>query len=585
MQWIDSRKITASFIGSILCSTAAYAAPPSSEHDEIIALKKQMLAMAQAMTAQISSLKKELAHVNAKMAQKSGSSSHNRTKYAHTSTSSTQVATAKPAESVEGQASHPQVAAGPRPVMLATAEKRDEPVSAHGKKSKKPMVVEHLDRPPPDRGASFWSPDMPLIQTASVKDESVHIGGITIGFPGGRPTIASDDGHYSLAIGLAFHEDFGGFLSTAPREGEKKGDFKSFTQNARRLRIPFTFRYDTFAANVTPEYGGSPDGKVTLYEGNLQYGGLENTILTIGYFQPRVTLEDSESSNEFQFLERPEISEIARNIAAGDARFSVGGITYGDQWYIGAYLTGHSFGRNTNDPSTVENQTGGVFRVAGRPIASKDWDMHLGLSASSAFQVDKNSGGRLYSLGARPESRLTSDRLVTTGTLKDVSQIWEAGPEFAVRWDRALLKAEYIHIGVNRDGKGEQGSLPNLNFQGYYVSAGYTIFGKPRAYDIRSAAFRAPGVEEDFNPTHGNLGALEAQARWSVVDLNDKIDKGGVQGGKQDIVSLGLNWSLNRHFRVMLDYSHIHASYSDGNPINLNGRSLDSVVMRVQSAF
>lgn len=583
MSSILSKKFICVLGTTILSSSVAYAAPLSKEQQEILLLKQQMQEMTHSMQMQITALRKELAHMNRKVAKEERAQKH--TKYVSSTNDrgESQYTYSVPSHaSVHGQ-TNTKVALGLNTHDPAAVQDTSSPQSR--KWHRKSMVVEHLNRPPPDRGASFWSPDMPLIKTATVKDENIHIGGISVGFPGGRPTIASDDGRYSLSVGLAFHEDFGGFFHTSPRSGEQKGNFKSFDQNTRRVRIPFTFRYEDFAANVTPEYGGSVDGKVTLYEGNIQYGGLENTILTIGYFQPRATLEDSESSNEFQFMERPEITDIARNIAAGDARFSMGGITYGDQWYVGGYFTGHSFGSNSNDPTIVDNQTGGVLRVAGRPYMDKDWDIHLGVSASSAFHVAQNSKGRQYNVSARPELRLSSDSLVATGALSHVSQVWEAGPEVAVRWDRALFKAEYIDIGVNRDNKDQKQSGPNLNFKGYYVSGGYTIFGKPRVYDIRSAAFRAPGVEEEFNPAKNAWGALEAQVRWSVVDLNSKINSGGIQGGKQSIISAGLNWYLNRHFRVLLDYNHIMATRAPNVVVNRNGRSMDSIAMRLQAAF
>jgi phosphate-selective porin OprO and OprP len=81
-------------------------------------------------------------------------------------------------------------------------------------------------------------------------------------------------------------------------------------------------------ANLTPEFGGSPDGTPTLYEADINY---VNRMLgvpvtgTLGYFKPWLTLQDSMSSNDFLLLERPSIVEIARRLAAGDARASLGG--------------------------------------------------------------------------------------------------------------------------------------------------------------------------------------------------------------------------------------------------------------------
>ena len=184
-----------------------------------------------------------------------------------------------------------------------------------------------------------------------------------IGFPGGRPTISSEDGAYALQIGLAFHEDLGGFMGMSPRAGETKGLFPGMTENARRLRIPISFRYKNWIANITPDFGaGSADGAVTLYEANLNYAGIHHTVLTAGYFQPRVTEEDSESSNEFEMMERPAITDIVRNIAAGDARFSLGALHYAKRCWIAGYVTGQSDGIRAS-AVVSDSQTGATGRA------------------------------------------------------------------------------------------------------------------------------------------------------------------------------------------------------------------------------
>ncbi|GBR05621.1 hypothetical protein AOE01nite_26070 [Acetobacter oeni] len=340
-------------------------------------------------------------------------------------------------------------------------------------------------RPVSDRGiVSSWQD----FQHSSTDSEEVHVGGMRIGFPNGRPTIQSEDGKYAFSIGLAFHEDFGGFIGVTPRGSEQKGKFNSFTSNARRLRVPLTWRYKDWVANVTPDYGGSNnDGVVGLYEANLNYAGLKNTILTVGYFQPRVTEEDSESSNDFEMMERPGITDIVRGIAAGDARFSVGGLHYEKRWWVAAYFTGQQFGgRNASgyyggDGNVGDSQTGGMIRAAGRPVATRNWDLHLGISALSSIKPGDGTSGRTIKLSQRPEVNLGEDSLLSTGTITNVANVWAAGPEVGLRWRNLLLKGEYYHIGVDRARQNGGASMPTLGFQGWYAAANYTLFGKPRA--------------------------------------------------------------------------------------------------------
>ncbi|MDG6095417.1 OprO/OprP family phosphate-selective porin [Acetobacter sp. AN02] len=448
-------------------------------------------------------------------------------------------------------------------------------------------------RPPSDRGISSSWEDF---QKASSGSEVVQIGGMKIGFPNGRPTIQSEDSKYAMSIGLAFHEDFGGFMGVTRRGNESKGNFNDFTSNARRLRIPFTFRYKDWVANVTPDFGaGNNDGTVGLYEANLNYAGLRNTILTVGYFQPRVTEEDSESSNDFMMMERPGITDIVRNIAAGDARFVAGGLHYEKRWWIAGYFTGQQFGhRNGNgyyggNGTITDSQTGGMIRVAGRPIATRDWDLHLGVSALSSFKQDQSSAGRTFSLAERPEINLGESTLLTTGSIPDVGSVWSAGPEAGLRWKRLLLKGEYYHIGITRSRGNGGEKLPSLAFDGWYGAANYTIFGNPRMYNYKEGAFSAPSVSEkdEFNPMAGHWGALEISGRYSETDLNSNLNNpGGVRGGRQIVWTGGLNWYPNRHFRVMLDFNHFIVSRSDGaGSVNSAGRNGNSLAARIQAAF
>ncbi|CAI3958026.1 porin [Commensalibacter communis] len=539
----------------------------TSQEATLKALNKQMIEM----NKQIMALKKEVTTLRSQQKNlKANQTASRNTK------SKKMVAQRAPETEPTPLVSHTTTSSGqPDPKMINVASQADD---AHRNQKSVIELLHNDGLPPPDRGASFWSPNMPLFSSATKHDETVYVGGIRIGFPGGRPTIATDDGRYSFSIGLALQEDIGSYINSGNRRGETKGRFSQFRETLRRARIPFTFRYTDFAVNITPDFGG---GSAGLYEANMQYGGLKNTILTFGFFEPRVTLEGSESSNEGALMERPAAVELARGIAAGDSRFSIGGVTYGKRWYVGSYFTGHTYSATKDNPDIIKDQTGGMLRVAGRPYASKDIDLHLGLSASSAFNVAQTNKGKQYNFSGSPGFRLTQETLIRTGALDNVSNVWEAGPELAFRWNRFLAKGEYIQYGINRSG-GQR----SLNFDGYYTSLTYTILGKPRSYDIRSAAFRSPAVEYDFDPKQNHWGAVEISGRWSVLDLNShKNASDGVQGGKQTVWTGGVNWYPNPHFRVSLNYDHVMTSSTPNNPLNIRGRNLDAVAARFQAAF
>ena len=178
----------------------------------------------------------------------------------------------------------------------ARHRRHDTRLASAGSEEVKPVFSQAVARPNGPRSPAesrIALPEGPVqswadFKAASAKSEILQIGGMQIGFPKGRPTIASEDGSYAFSVGLLAQEDFGGFLGAGPRGNEAKGNFNNFTQNARRLRLYFSWRYKDWVVNVTPDFGSSSvDGTVGLFEANLNYTGLRNTTLTVGYFQPR----------------------------------------------------------------------------------------------------------------------------------------------------------------------------------------------------------------------------------------------------------------------------------------------------------
>ena len=271
--------------------------------------------------------------------------------------------------------------------------------------------------------------------------------------------------------------------------------------------------------------------------------------------------------------------------------------------WIAASFTGQSFDNRsgrTSGSGIVNSQTGGTFRAAGRPYMSKDVDVHVCVSAISAFKTaatcattSNAARARIFSFGQSPEGNLTTTNLATAA-VANASSVWAAGPELGFRWKKLLLKGEYYHIGVTR---GDMANAPQgtVNLEGYYGSANYTLFGKGRMYNEKEGAFGAPGVEHEFDPQHGYWGALELTGRYSVTDFHEvaitgvSSGAGANNGNQQTVWSGGLNWYPNRHFRFMLDFNHFIVSGNGTGDatgaINGFGRSGNSLAARVQAAF
>ena len=186
--------------------------------------------------------------------------------------------------------------------------------------------------------------------------------------------------------------------------------------------------------------------------------------------------------------------------------------------------------------------------------------------------------------------RIDQSRLIDTGAL-NADKAWTAGPEFGVRWRNFLLQGEYIRIGVDQARSGAA-ARPDLAFQGGYVEGSWVITGEPRGYGSNGAAFGRPVPRHPFSLEGGGWGAWEAGARWSVADLNDTVTRGrtqastgGVYGGRQETMGLGLSWYPNTLLRFMLNWDVVNVDKLNAAGTTQVGQRFHTVALRTQFAF
>ena len=369
--------------------------------------------------------------------------------------------------------------------------------------------------------------------------------------------------------------------------------------NLRRGRIYFVGKFDDFRVNVTPDFGGSPDGAPTLNEANINYTGVKPVTATVGYFDPFVSLEDATSSSNLLFLERPSIINIERSVAASDQRASLGAKGATEDYFASAYLTGPYFG-DQNGALLNGEQLGFVGRLAGRPYHDEDRNLHAGLSGQTVFHPNINATGTpgvsrtTFTLQDRPELRIDMNRLITTGSLSS-SNANVYGGEGAINWRNLLLQGGYYQIGDTQK-KLPGVPAPSLSFNGGYVEAGWNITGEPFRYNVGSAAFARPKVDDPFiineNGFSPGTGAWQLAARWSVMNLNSHVTPGvsqsvtgGVFGGYQQIFGAALSWYPNDwiRFEMQFQYSMVDRLNSAGTA--QIGQKFTTLAGRMQVAF
>jgi phosphate-selective porin OprO/OprP len=417
--------------------------------------------------------------------------------------------------------------------------------------------------------------------------------GVLVSMPEGRPTIATADGRLSLAIGGFVQFDMGGYFQN-PNPNTQFPHLNNGV-NLRRGRLYFVGKFDDFRVNITPDFGGSPDGTPTLFEANVNYTGFKPVTATVGYFHPYVSLEDATFPGNGLFIERPSIVNIERSVAAGIQRASLGANAATEDYFASGYLTGPLFGAQT--PTLLNGeQVGLVGRLATRPYHDEDWDFHTEFSGQVAFHPNVNASGTpgvsrtTLTLADFPEQRIDFNPLVSTGPLSSRSANVYGGA-LGASWRNFLVQGEYYQIGLNQS-KLPGVPSPRLGFNGGYVEGGWVMTGEPIPYAITRAAWSRPKVERPFSLADGGIGAWELAARYSTVDLNSNVvpgvsqsATGGIFGGQQQIAALALSWYPNDWLRFMLQFQYVDVNKLNSAGTVQIGQRFEALAGRIQAAW
>jgi phosphate-selective porin OprO/OprP len=436
---------------------------------------------------------------------------------------------------------------------------------------------------------------------------------VVVKMPNNRPTICTADDQNCIAITSRLHFDVGGY-DYRPNTAATSPQHLDDGFNARRARIGVIGKFmGDWNYALIYDFAGTSDGFAgTASAGGTAVGflpggalsGIENAYLSYtgfkpfggklaiegGYMDLPYTMDEAMSSNDILFMERSSAQVIAVNIAAGDARSTVGTRWYNDSFWAGAYVTGPATGAihsasSVNPPGTTE-QYGAIARVAGQIVSGKDYSLHIGGDAEWLIQPPHNliAGTQTLTLSDRPELRIDPTTLISTGALAGVSGAQVYSAEAAGTYGPLFFQGEYFWYNVDRKAFVP---LPGVKFQGGYAEAAYVLTGETRLYNPAAASYGGILPANPFSLTGGGWGAWEIAGRFSTIDLNDQLARAnGVAGGRQTIYTLALNWYVNGNVRFMFDYLHGDVA-KQVSAINAHdaGAKFDAVAMRTQIAF
>ncbi|YBW38145.1 porin [Nitrobacter sp. TKz-YC01] len=394
---------------------------------------------------------------------------------------------------------------------------------------------------------------------------------VLVSMKGGSPRFCTADGFNCVGITGRLHFDVGGYNYTPNSAATVPQDLQDGV-NARRARIGIVGKFArdwTYA--LIGEFGGSQDGSGTINNAFVSYRGFKNTSIDLGYMKVMWSLEQATSSNNITFMERSSAQVMAADLGAGGQRAAVGVTTYDKWWWAGAYLTGpeRAYDHSLRVPYSA------VGRLVITPINTDVATFLFGGEVLYLAETGGAPGVNDIRLRERIELRIDPTRVLDTQTIQNVDDVRVLSAEVGGAIGSFHGQGEYFDYSVSRFGNSD------LHFKGGYVQAGYILTGEKRKYLQHDAAFG--GVHPNnpfFWDVTGGIGAWEIAARYSYMDLNDNL----VFGGKQDNITVGLNWYLNDNMRVMFNW--IHGTVAKTNLANQDlGAKWDAYAIRTQWAF
>ena len=356
----------------------------------------------------------------------------------------------------------------------------------------------------------------------------------------GKFEVKTDDGDFSFKFGGQLQVDIALYDEdvTQLNNGTEFRRARLFASGKMFKNWEYKAQYD-FAGN-----------EVTLKDAYIRYAGLENGKIIIGQFKQPFSLENLTSSKYITFMERASPNALAtgRRIGAG----------YNRGLGANGTLAFSVYGQEADAGDAGDEGFGASARVTFAPVKSDDRLLHVGFAV--AQEKPEDGLNDTFRFRSRPESHVTDTRLVDTGALANSEKLTKYGVEFAWVRGRFSLQSEYIAADVSR-----KTGFQDVDFDSFYIYGSFFINGDSRAKAYKDGSFGR------VKPNSGS--AWEIALRYSTIDLNDINSVvspapgapilAGVFGGKQNTVTLGVNYYANNNIRFMMNYIAVDAEQTD----------------------
>jgi len=362
------------------------------------------------------------------------------------------------------------------------------------------------------------------------------------------------------------------------------------------------------------------EGDPLLNKMVVTYVGVPWWHFSVGVIEPSFMMEGTTNSASLTWMERPDLENIAADsFGAGDSRRGIEiGWSRPDTFWAGdntafdVAFTGGKTGSAATHGNGGDEQTQILARVTDRLWSDGISNIQLGMSIASVLYSGNSAGGGSQSLRfrERPEIRVDGTRLIDTGAIAA-----KTGDMIAFdaegNWQNFYLEGEWAQFKMDRQCgstllvsnqpicSSSTAVIDHPTFTGWTLGGTWIITGETKVYTpgtyIASAlaetqaGFQSLIPSRPFSLDGDSWGAWEVTARYSDTDLGwhqgqlaSATQLAGINGGRQRIMVLGINWYLNRNVRMILDDNIVQISKGTAALPDRDSQDFNVVGLRVQ---
>jgi phosphate-selective porin OprO/OprP len=391
---------------------------------------------------------------------------------------------------------------------------------------------------------------------------------ITVGANG--VNFSSADTNFALSLHGVLQVD----SRTFPADGGIKGNDGFILRRARPILSGTVFRDFDFL--FVPDFGGST---VQIFDACLNYRYRPELQLQAGKFKSPVGLEHSQADVNTSFNERSLATDLVPNRDLGVELH--GDLFGGVVSYAAGIFDGASDYNGTTANADYEDNKAFAGRLFVQPWKTSDVTAlkGLGFGLGGSYEVDRAATNT--TTGLTPGFTTDGQQKFfsySTGVFANGTH-WRLSPQAYYYYGPFGLLGEYA-VSDQQVTKGA--SSADLQNTAWEISGGWVMTGENASYS---------GVipKHPFDPQNGQWGAWQIVARYAELDVDNKafptFASSASSASSAHAWSVGLNWYLNKNFRVNTSFSRTTFSGYTGTAPAVPAQPENVLFTRLQLAF